>query len=170
MPMNANQKKVANQVLSTLDSCAKTLEDLSKSGKIDPKIASKLVLELDSFADKFETVTYGKDNLAARQAKVLRRDSDEKYMETFENPNKVIEGDDDEPWMHKVGPSFHSKGMDTFDQDSSSSVSERDEFSVRDLSDISDPVKRQPSWPRGSAGKSTHQGSRNPNRRLFRES
>jgi len=122
-------------------------------------MASSLIRAIDGFADRFEVAAFGKDNLQRRMAKVLKRDPDEKYMETFENVNKPLKTDADEEFMHKVGPSFNAKGIGTYDVDRSSTVSERDEYNVRDLSEWSDPTKKQPSWAKGSAGKSTKQGS-----------
>jgi len=70
----------------------------------------------------------------------------------------VIQSDSDEPYMHKAPPSFNSKGIDTYDQDHTTTVSDRKEYDVRDLSEMSTQSK-QPSWPGGSAGKSTKQGA-----------
>lgn len=156
------EKKLANKVLSTLDEAAEKLETLAKAGKIDARLASSLIGEVDAFADKFEAAAFGAKNLESRKAKlakVLQKDKDEPYMDTFDNPIKPVQTDSDEEYMHKVGPSLHSKGMDTFDADRSSSVTERDEFQVRDLSELSDGTKKQPSWSKGPAGKSTKQGS-----------
>ena len=152
-------KKTANHVLTTLERCANQIETLVKDGKIDPRIATPIVKELDGFSDRFEVSAYGKDNLRKRMAKVLKRDPDEKFMDTFDNPVKPIKTDADEEYMHKMGPSFNGKGMDTFDADRSSTVTERDEYAVRDLSEWADPTKKQPSWSRGPAGKSTRNGS-----------
>lgn len=152
-------KKTANQILSSLDRSADAIDSLAKAGKIDAKVAAEISGHLDLAADKVEIAAFGQTNLAARQAKVLQRDSDEKFMDTYDNPNKVIQSDADEKFMHKTEPSFNSKAMDTFDADRSSTVSERDEYQVRDLSEHADPAKKQPSWAKGPAGKSTKQGS-----------
>lgn len=158
----AIEKKTANKVLASLDSAAEKLEALKNAKKIDPRLASSLIREIDTFADKFESSVFGPKNLAARKAKlakVLKSDKDELYMSTFENTVKPIQTDADEEYMHKVGPSFNSKGIDTFDNDLSSSMTNRDEHQVRDLSELSAPTKKQPTWSRGPAGKSTKQGS-----------
>ena len=149
----------ANRILTNLDTTAQKLEKLVKSGKIDPRVASSLVRDIDAFADRFEVKVFGKDNLQRRMAKVLKRDSDEGYMETFQNVNAPLKTDPDEEFMHKVGPSFNSKGIGTYDVDRSSTVSERDEYAVRDLNEWADGTKKQPSWARGPAGKSTRQGT-----------
>jgi hypothetical protein len=156
-------KKVANKVLSTLDNTAQRLEGLKTAGKIDPRIADGLVREIDAYADRFQVAAFGEESLRRFQSKVLKKDGDEKYMDTFENPNKVIQSDSDEPYMHKAPPSFNSKGVDTYDQDNTTTVSDRKEYDVRDLSEMSTQSK-QPSWPGGSAGKSTKQGAVAPRR------
>ncbi len=158
----AIQKNLANKILTTLDQSAARLEKLSSEKKIDSRLASKLqeiVASIDQFSDRFQVAAFGEDALRRHQAKVLKRDSDEGYMDTFENPNKVIQSDADEGFMHKTNPSFNSKAIDTFDQDMSSAVSDRDEYAVRDLNENADGTKKQPSWARGPAGKSTRQGS-----------
>ena len=83
-------------------------------------------------------------------------------MNTFDNPNKVIQSDKDEPYMHSIGPSFNAKGIGTYDVDRTSTVSERDEYAVRDLNEYAGGTKKQPSWAKGPAGKSTKQGSTVP--------
>jgi len=146
------QKKIANRVLTNLDHAAGKLEGLAKAGKIDPRLASTLIHELDAFADRFESKAYGQKNLEARKsklAKVIQKDKDEAYMDTFENPNKVVEGDDDEAYMHEVGPSARWDGIKTFDQDMTTTVSDRDEYAVQGLSEHSEPTKKQPSWTGG---------------------
>lgn len=158
----AIDKKIANKVLLSLDEAVEKLESLVKAGKIDPRLASALVNDIDTFGDKFEVAAFGPkslENRKAKLAKVLQKDKDEPYMDTFDNTTKPLQTDKDEEFMHKVGPSFNSKGIDTFDQDRSSTVTDRDEHQVRDLSDLSDSTKKQPSWSKGPAGKSTKQGS-----------
>jgi len=156
------KKQVANLVLFKLDSTADTIETLAKEGKIEREAAVQLLKNLDSFADRFEIAAFGEKNLKARQAKVIQQDNDESYMKTFDNVNEVHRSDADEPYMHKSPPSFNSKGIDNYDQDASSAVSTRDEYQVRDLSEHADGTKPQPSWPNGSAGKSTRQGTTQP--------
>ncbi len=155
-------KKTVNQVLSTLDDTATRLENLKVAGKIDPKAADVLIKQIDTYADRFQVAHFGPESFKRFQAKVIKKDSDEKFMDTFDNPNKVIQSDSDEPYMHKAPPSFNSKGIDTYDQDNTSAVSERKEYDIRDVSELSNGTKKQPSWPGGSAGKSTKQGSAAP--------
>lgn len=153
------EKTAANKILTNLDTAAGRIEGLAKAGKIGSHLASSLLKEIDGFADRFEVAAFGADSLKRRIAKVIKRDPDEKYMDTFENPVKPLKTDADEEFMHKVGPSFNSKGIGTYDVDRSSTVADRDEYAIRDMSEWSDVVKKQPSWARGPAGKSTRQGS-----------
>jgi hypothetical protein len=150
-------KNIANKVLTNLDLAAGKLEGLVKSGKADPRLAS-VVKELDAFADRFQVAAFGPAAFrafraaAARKAAVFQKDPDEKYMSTFENPNKVISGDADEASWMKGG---------NFDVDRTTTVSERKEYAIRDLStkDGANATTKQPSWKGGPAGKSTRQGS-----------
>jgi len=165
MPTSAPQKKIANKVLATLDNTADQLDSLVKLGKINPKLASGIIRDIETFADKFEVAVYGRANLQkrasqVRQAKVIQQDSDESYMNTFENPIKAITTDADEPYMHKAEHGYQStKDMETYDADISSSVHDRPEYAVRDLNEFASGTKKQPSWEGGPAGKSTAIGS-----------
>lgn len=154
----AINQQVASQILANVDAVATSIENLAKAKKIDARIAADLIHDLDLFSDRFEVKAYGAKNLSARKAALLQSDRDEPYMKTFENPNKVHESDADEEFMHSTGPSFNGKKLETFD-DPTSQVSNRDEYAVRDLSPLSDSTKKQPSWSKGPAGKSTKQGS-----------
>lgn len=159
MPIN---KKIAAQVLDTLDSTGNEMERLAKAGFIDPRVASELIHLIDTSSDRIQTAAFGEKGLEsykAKIAKVIKQDSDEPYMKTFENVNAPEKVEADEPYMHKTEPSFNSKSIPTFDQDNSATVSERSEYDVRDLSDWTDKTTKQPSWPGGSSGKSTKQGS-----------
>ena len=156
------KKQVANKVLKNLDETANKIDQLAKAGQMDPRLAAALTRDIDSFADKFQVEAFGPESLqrhSAKVAKVLQKDSDEKFMDTFENPNKVLQSDSDEPYMHKTEPSFNAKGIDNFDQDMTTMVTERDEYAVRDLSEHAESTKKQPSWSKGPAGKSTKQGA-----------
>jgi hypothetical protein len=152
-------RKAINETLSNLDGAADRIEKLAKKGVINPKLASKICLELDKFSDKFQARHLGPANLKGHQAKVIKQDSDEPYMKTFENVNKPLETNADEPFMHKVEKSFNADAIDTFDADHSNTVTDRKEYDVRDLSEWSDKTSPQPSWTGGKGGKSTHQGS-----------
>ncbi len=146
------EKKVANKVLSDLDASAKKIIEFKIAGKLDPRLADTLVREIDTFADKFEIKAFGQKSFDARRAKlakVLQKDKDEGFMDTFDNPNKVIESDKDEPYMHSIPPSARLDGVKTFDQDMTTTVSDRDEYGVNGLSEYAEPTKKQPSWTGG---------------------
>jgi phosphoglycerol transferase MdoB-like AlkP superfamily enzyme len=158
-------KQNANNILYKLDSTAERIQKLASAGKLDPKVAHDMVVHIDTLADKIQLAAFGPESFASfktKVAKVLQSDPDEKYMKTFDNPNKVIDSDADEPYMHKTDASFNAKAIDNYDQDRTVTVSERDEFTVRDLSEWADKTSKQPSWARGPAGKSTKQGSTAP--------
>jgi hypothetical protein len=153
------EKTVANRILSNLDATATRIEAAAQAGRIDPRVAASLAKEIDAFSDRVHVAAFGEESLRRHQAKVLKRDPDESFMDAFENPNAPIKTDPDEEFMHKVGPSFNSKGIGTYDVDGSSAVSNRDEYNVRDLNEYADGTKKQPSWAKGPAGKSTRQGA-----------
>ena len=152
-------KRIASKILSSLDSTAKLVEGLRAEGKVDSREAGELLHNIDGFADKLQIAVMGEEAFRAFQAKVIKRDSDEPWMDTFDNPQKPIQVEPDEPYMHETGNSFNCKSIKTYDSDDTSGVTDRDEYAVRDLSEHADPVKQQPSWAKGSAGKSTKQGS-----------
>jgi len=152
-------KTTANKILTALDRTADEIQTLIKSKKIDPKVAAQVIKNIDSFADKFEVTAFGAKNLASRKAKVIQQDNDEPYMKAFENTVGPLQTEPDEPYMKKIGPSFNSKEINTYDTDRSSVVENRNEYDVRDLSEWTDKTKKQPSWEHGSSGKSTRQGS-----------
>lgn len=154
-----HDKNQAEQILDTLDRTATQIDALAKSGKLDPRVAAALTKELDSFSDRYHIAAFGEEHFRAHQAKVLKRDSDEPYMDTFNNVQKPVKTDSDEPYMHKAPGGYNSKDIPTYDDDRSSSVSNRDEYDVRDLSEWSEKTKKQPTWPGGSSGKSTRQGT-----------
>jgi len=163
--MDDKKRQLANQILSTLDETANKIDELTKSGKLDQKMASEVINNIDSFSDKFQVYAFGPGSLTRHKlkvAEVLQKDSDEKYMDSFDNIQKVIQSDADEKYMHHTGPTFSGKGMGTYDTDDSSQVIHRDEYAVRDLSEYSGKTSKQPSWDKGPAGKSTKQGSEVP--------
>jgi len=157
--MDKSQKIMVNAALTKLDRVANTLERLASDGKIDKEWAAKSIHSIDSYADKLQVAAFGPDSLKRHQAKVIKKDSDEPYMDTFDNPVKPIQTDADESYMHKVDKSFNSDAIDTFDNDRSNAVTDRKEHDVRDLSEWSDSTKPQPSWTGGKGGKSTRQGT-----------
>lgn len=152
-------KRLANQILTNLEQTATELDQLAEAGHIDAKVAAELASAIDAFSDRFEIASFGEESFRRRQAKVLQSDRDEPYMKTFDNPNKVLQSDKDEPYMHTAPASFNAKAIGTFDVDRTTTVSERDEYQVRDLNQYAGGTKQQPSWSKGPAGKSTKLGS-----------
>jgi len=156
------EKRLANRVLTNLEHTASEIGRLAKEGHIDARLAADLCSNIDGFSDRFEIATFGLESFRNRQAKVLQREKDEPYMATFDNPNKVIQSDKDEPYMHTTPASFNAKQIGNFDVDRTSTVSDRDEYQVRDLNQYAGGTKQQPSWKGGPAGKSTRQGAQKP--------
>jgi hypothetical protein len=143
-------KTIANKVLSNLDTAANRIEQLAREGKMDARLASSLVSDLDSFADRFEVSAFGSENLNRRKAALISGDSDEKkYMSTFDNVNKPLVVSADEPYMHETGASARWDSVGTYDVDRSSAVSHRPEFAVVGQSEFSNGGKSvaQPSTP-----------------------
>ena len=153
------EKRLANRILTNLEHTATEIENLAKAGKIDRRLATDVVAKIDNFSDKFEIEAFGMKSFNNRRARVLQSDKDEPYMSTFDNPNKVLQSDKDEPYMHSTPASFNAKGIGNFDVDRSSTVTDRDEYQIRDLNPHAGGTKAQPSWNGGPAGKSTRQGS-----------
>ncbi len=143
-------KELANKVLSNLDTAATRIEKLAKAGKLDSRLASTLVRDIDAFADRFEVSAYGADSFKRRQAKVIQSEENENhYMKTFDAPNKRHSGDGDEGWMDKnvAGVRWDSM-VDNFDQDRTSTVSERNEYQVVGLTEMGEQ-KKQPTMHGG---------------------
>lgn len=127
--LSSEQKGAANQILAQLDNLAEAVK--REQQKLGFSAAKKLVNFIDRIADQTETLVFGEDSLRNRQAevavltdevradlldnglvtasqmskaaKVLQRDSDEPYMDTFKNPMSPIETDSDEPYMSAYG-------------------------------------------------------------------
>lgn len=100
----------ATHVLAGIDLLADVIEKDHVALGLEPKQAEELALHLDKTADLLEVACYGADNLAKRKiklakdaadkvAKVIQKDSDEPYMDTFNAPQKPHQSDADEPYM-----------------------------------------------------------------------
>lgn len=155
-------KETARRILASLDRTGGDIEALVGKGIIAKEAGQEMVRQIDSFADRLQVAAYGQESFEAYKAKVgkvIKKDPDEKYMDTFENVQKPLKTDPDEKYMHHADGGYTSKGIDTYDSDDSSQVQERDEYDVRDLSEWTEKTQKQPSWPGGSSGKSTKQGS-----------
>lgn len=103
--LSAEQKKAADEILGRLDKCAADIEANHQAWGLSFESAKGLVNHLDRIADDLEKGVYGDTSLQKRQievlkqAKVIQRDSDEGYMDTFRNPMQPIQTDGDEPYM-----------------------------------------------------------------------
>ena len=156
-------KNIANKVLSNLDTAASRIESLVKQGKMNSRLASALVRDLDGFADKFEASAFGSDSLNRRKATLISGDADEKhYMSTFDNTVKPLVVNPERPYYHESGESARWDSIGTYDTDRSSTVSKRPEYAVVGQSEFSNGGKTvaQPSWS-GPAKKHKASGSKN---------
>jgi hypothetical protein len=103
--LSAEQVKAANDLLGRLDTIATAIQKHYASWGMSQPEAKALVNGLDRVADDFEKHAFGDTSLLRRQveilkeAKVIQKDSDEKYMETFNSPMAPIQTDADEPYM-----------------------------------------------------------------------
>ena len=99
----------ADHFLARLDRMASTVQEKHEQWGMPLATAKEFVNGLDKLADEFEKAAYGEQSLTIRQAsivlgtektaEVIQRDSDEKYMDTFSNPQKPIQTEADEPYM-----------------------------------------------------------------------
>ena len=103
--------EVANNALSRLDKVAGTIMANYESWGMPFEAAKDLVNELDKTADDIEITAFGKESFTARQAEVIKRDADEKYMDTFKNPQAPIQVEADEPYMKAYGPPDQSSAV-----------------------------------------------------------
>ena len=102
MPKNSNvemEKTVADRLLGRLDRIASEVQEKHESWGMSFEAAKSMVNEIDKIADELELATYGQDSMITRQAQVLQRESDEPYMETFQNPMQPRQVEADEPYM-----------------------------------------------------------------------
>jgi len=108
--LSAEQKTAANETLARFDKLAQDIQANHEAWGLDFDAAKDLVNHIDQGADKFEKAVYGEDSLAKRQAeivsdnmakeaKVVQRDSDEPYMESFQSTEGAIQTNADEPYM-----------------------------------------------------------------------
>lgn len=93
----------ADNILGRIDRVASMIQDNHEKWGMDFRTAKNLVNELDKVADEIETASFGPESLMHRQAEVIQRESDEKYMETFKNPMAPISTNGDEPYMKAYG-------------------------------------------------------------------
>lgn len=101
MPAKFAQEE-ASKVLTRLDRVAQVIQDNHEKWGMNFEAAKAVVNEIDKVADEVELNAYGPDHMfqrqihVLRQAKVLQKDSDEGYMDTFNAPTAPIQNDVDE--------------------------------------------------------------------------
>lgn len=101
MPAKFAQEE-ASKVLTRLDRIAQVIQDNHEKWGMNFEAAKAVVNEIDKVADEVELHAYGPDHMfqrqvhVLRQAKVLQKDSDEGYMDTFNAPTAPIQNDADE--------------------------------------------------------------------------
>ena len=105
--LSAEQSKQASDVLGRIDDLAKTVQANHASWGMSFDDAKTVVNDLDKTADTFERMAFGEESLQRRRqevlAKVIQREPDEGYMDTFQNPHQPIQTDADEPYMGAYG-------------------------------------------------------------------
>lgn len=103
--LSAEQSKVASELLGRLDRIVTQVQAKYASWGMKMPEAKALVNGLDKLADDLEAHFFGPTSLQRRQievlkqAKVIQKDSDEKYMDTFNSPMAPHQTDADEPYM-----------------------------------------------------------------------
>jgi hypothetical protein len=101
MPAKFAQEE-ASKVLTRLDRIAQVIQDNHAKWGMKFEAARAVVNEIDKVADEVELNAYGPEHLyqrqvhVLRQAKVLQKDSDEGYMDTFNAPTAPVQTDADE--------------------------------------------------------------------------
>lgn len=97
MPKFAAQD--ADRILGSLDRVAHTIQTKYAEWGMPFEVAKELVNTLDKTADEIEVGAFGKESFVRRQAEVIQREPDEKYMDTFQNPQQPRQVESDEPYM-----------------------------------------------------------------------
>jgi hypothetical protein len=101
MPAKFAQEE-ASKVLTRLDRIAQVIQDNHEKWGMNFEAARAVVNEIDKVADEVELHAYGPEHMfqrqvhVLRQAKVLQKDSDEGYMDTFNAPTAPVQTDADE--------------------------------------------------------------------------
>jgi hypothetical protein len=99
----------ADRILNRLDKLASTVQQKYAEWGMPFEAAKEIVNNLDKVADDIEVSTFGQDSMLRRQvevlktAKVIQREPDEKYMDTFQNPMQPRQVEADEPYMKAYG-------------------------------------------------------------------
>lgn len=103
--LSAEQSKAASHALGLLDKAAGTIQANHAQWGLDKSAAKALVNHLDKVADQFEMAVFGPESMAVRQveilkaAKVIQKDQDEGYMQSFQVDQGIVQSESDEPYM-----------------------------------------------------------------------
>lgn len=103
--LTAEQSDQISKSLGRLDKAAQVIQENHKAWGIPFEQARQIVNALDQSADDIEKLAFGEESMRRRQvevlktARVIQRDGDEGYMQTFESVQGVIQADGDEPYM-----------------------------------------------------------------------
>jgi len=92
-----------NRILGRLDRVAAMIQENHEEWGMPFEAAKQVVNALDASLDEIEIAAFGKESFLRRQAEVIQRDADEKYMDTFKNPMAPIQTESDEPYMKAYG-------------------------------------------------------------------
>ena len=109
----------ASKVLSRLDRIAQVVQDNHEKWGMNFEAARAVVNEIDKVADEVELQAYGPEHMfkrqvhVLRQAKVLQKDSDEGYMDTFNAPTAPIQTDADENEYMSLFKDDQSQAVET---------------------------------------------------------
>lgn len=103
--ISKEQSDRASALLGRLDRIALEIQKNHEGWGLSREAARPLVNHLDKVADEIEASVFGPESLLRRQtevlkaAKVIQRDGDEGYMDTFNAPMAPHQTDADEPYM-----------------------------------------------------------------------
>lgn len=101
--LSREESSKVSLILGRLDKIAGHIQANHKAWGMPFETARAIVNDLDRTADEIEVNAFGQESLQRRQreicAKVIQRDADEPYMQSFENPTKPVQTDADEPYM-----------------------------------------------------------------------
>jgi len=109
----------ASKVLSRLDRIAQVVQDNHEKWGMNFEAARAVVNEIDKVADEVEKLAYGEEHMFKRQvhvlreAKVLQKDTDEGYMNTFDAPMAPIQTDADENEYMSLFKDDQSQAVET---------------------------------------------------------
>lgn len=113
-------KEEASQILGRLDHMAASIQDNHEKWKIPFVVARALVNSIDKVADEIEVASMGPESLLKRQVhtlakegKVVQKDSDESYMDTFNAPMAPIQTDADENSYMSLFKDDQSQAVET---------------------------------------------------------